>query len=216
MRKRIFVVLGGCVGSYLLHFPLRLLEDIMMGWIGEGIETHWQTFLSVFVVWILPFIIVFGAIWLGYWLRKPKDSKGKASLKVMVNNVKIDSSPQNDKVLFLVNMTLEPLNPIQLGKLDFVYKPSDLVRSVSYPPLGGLPTTLVKGIESYEVKYEVAGFIGDLRIESGFHELRKDPGSKWPQGYIHVMAGGLDFNTNSFPVPTPKRQSSPDIGGSQT
>ena len=30
--------------------------------------------LSFFIVWILPFVIVFGAIWLGYWakgLRKP-------------------------------------------------------------------------------------------------------------------------------------------------
>jgi hypothetical protein len=28
-----------------------------------------------------------------------------------------------------------------------------------------------------------------------------------PQAYIHILAGGLDFTTPPFPIPTPERRS---------
>ncbi len=66
-----------------------------------------------------------------------------------------------------------------------------------------MPTKIVERVESYEVKYEVPGNYGTLLIDQGVREQQKAPDSKWPQAYIHVMAGGLDFNTEPFPVPTP-------------
>lgn len=68
MRKKLLIAIAGTLGSYLLHFPLRLLEDWVMGqmegWIAER--------LGFFVAWILPVIIVFGAIWLGYRIKTSK------------------------------------------------------------------------------------------------------------------------------------------------
>ncbi|MBA7601243.1 hypothetical protein ES703_08310 [subsurface metagenome] len=52
----------------------------MMGKIGELITENWQLFLSFFIAWVLPFIVVFGAIWLGYYLRSSRNGlKGKAT-----------------------------------------------------------------------------------------------------------------------------------------
>jgi hypothetical protein len=45
----------------------------MEGWIAER--------LGFFVAWVLPFVVVFGAIWLGYWLKSPKIEKGELSDK---------------------------------------------------------------------------------------------------------------------------------------
>jgi len=73
MGKRKLLVIIGVVGSYLLHFPSRLLEDWVMGEIGEMIAENWQSYLGFFITWVLPFIIVFGAIWLGYHLRSSKN-----------------------------------------------------------------------------------------------------------------------------------------------
>lgn len=70
--KKIAIVVGGIVGSYLLHFPLRLLEHWLMGEIEGKIAENWQSCLGFFISWILPLIVVFGAIWLGYWAKKPK------------------------------------------------------------------------------------------------------------------------------------------------
>lgn len=73
MGKHKLLVIIGVVGSYLLHFPFRLLEDWVMGEIGEMIAENWQSYLGFFITWVLPFIIVFGAIWLGYHLRSSKN-----------------------------------------------------------------------------------------------------------------------------------------------
>ncbi len=55
-----------------MHFPFRLLEDMVMGWMGETILIYWQPVVGIFITWVFPFIIVFGAIWFGYSLRKPR------------------------------------------------------------------------------------------------------------------------------------------------
>lgn len=53
----------------------------MMGEIGGRIAENWQPFLSILIAWVLPFIVVFGAIWLGYYLKSSKDSlKGKPAI----------------------------------------------------------------------------------------------------------------------------------------
>lgn len=46
----------------------------MMGEIGELIAENWQPFLSFLIAWVLPFIVVFGAIYLGYRLRNPENN----------------------------------------------------------------------------------------------------------------------------------------------
>ena len=73
MSKKIWIIVGGAVFSYILHFPFRLFEDWIMGqmegWIAER--------LGFFVAWILPFIVVFGAIYLGYRIRNPKSTPAK-------------------------------------------------------------------------------------------------------------------------------------------
>lgn len=171
-------------------------------------------------------ITIFGIVLLVKVLQRTskiiQNEKVKPSLRVVVNRVKLDNSAKTGWVVFSVSMTLEPSGPIQLGKLDFDYSPELSIYPLCpamkgpYPPLGGLPTILVERIESYEVKYEVPGKYGTLLIEQGVLEAQKAPDSKWPQAYIHVMAGGLDFTTEPFLVPTPKRQLTPDKEGSQT
>ncbi len=68
----LLAIVGGAIGSYLLHFPLRLLEHWMMGMIEGKIAEDWQSILSFFIAWVLPFLVVFSAIYLGFWLRKTK------------------------------------------------------------------------------------------------------------------------------------------------
>ena len=53
-----------------------------MGWIGGQIAENWQAIFSFPFTWILPFVVVFGAILLGYRrrdLRLPI-KKGKGAL----------------------------------------------------------------------------------------------------------------------------------------
>ncbi len=51
-----------------------------MGEIGGTIAGNWQTYLGFFIAWVLPFIVVFGAIWLGYYLKSSKNgAKRKAT-----------------------------------------------------------------------------------------------------------------------------------------
>lgn len=181
------------------------------GWVNQRIAI---TLLVIAFIW--------SAISVIYWIKKRKRAgKVKPSLRVVVNRVKIDDSPKTGWVVFSVSMSLESSAPIQLSKLDFDYSPELSIYPLCpamkgpYPPLGGLPTTLVERIESYEVKYEVPGKYGTLLIEQGVLEAQKVPDSKWPQAYIHVMAGGLDFTTKPFLVPTPKRQLTPHKEGPQ-
>ncbi len=43
-----------------------------MGEIGDVITENSQNILGFFITWVIPFIVVFGAIYLGYWLKRPK------------------------------------------------------------------------------------------------------------------------------------------------
>jgi len=80
-RRKLWIVIGGAIGSYILHFPLRLLDGWVMERIEDIITQNWQTYLSVFITWVLPFIIVYLAIWLGYNLKNPKGGLwGKKSI----------------------------------------------------------------------------------------------------------------------------------------
>ncbi len=50
-----------------------------MGEIGGKIAENFQSILGFFITWVLPFIVVIGAMWLGYRFKNPKiRSKGKA------------------------------------------------------------------------------------------------------------------------------------------
>lgn len=71
-KRKILVVIGGVIGSYALHFPLRLFEDWVMGEMEGAIAENWQNIMSFSIVWVLPFVVVFGAIALGYWLKKSR------------------------------------------------------------------------------------------------------------------------------------------------
>ena len=134
----------------------------------------------------------------------PLFRKGESSaLKVTIPCIKIGRMVSNNNFILLVTVKFEPSAPIQLGKLDLVYKPSALSKYITSSPLGRLPTKLVERVETYEVEYEISGFRGDFLLETGFREKKNIPESKWPQAYLHVLAGNLDFNTDKVPMPTP-------------
>jgi len=88
--KWITAIVGGSIGSYLLHLPLRLLEDWLMGEIEGKIAENFQNILGFFIAWVLPIVVVFGAMYLGYRLKNPKsNSKNKKTQSVQENNKKI-------------------------------------------------------------------------------------------------------------------------------
>lgn len=118
-------------------------------------------------------------------------------LKVTTLSIKIGKKISNDSFLFLVTVKFQPSIPIQLGKLDLMYKNKPL------EPMEGLPAKLIERVETHEVKYEVPGFRGDFLIETGLRKEKNVPENEWPQAYLHVLAGGLDFNTDKVPVPLP-------------
>ncbi len=73
----------------------------MMGKIAELIAENWQPFLSFLITWVLPFIVVFGAIYLGYRLRKPavkhKESRLEdRSLESKTSNLEVISSYEDN------------------------------------------------------------------------------------------------------------------------
>ena len=73
MRMRRFLVIAiWAIVSYALHFPLRLFEDYVMGEMEQEIAKNWQSVLGFSITWIAPFVLVAVAMYLGYWLRKPK------------------------------------------------------------------------------------------------------------------------------------------------
>ncbi|MHA2067955.1 MAG: hypothetical protein ACXABY_26640 [Candidatus Thorarchaeota archaeon] len=75
MRKRkILLGIGGAFLFYALRFPFRLFEDWVMGLMQGEIVENWQNVLSFSTTWVLPFIVIIGAMYLGYWYRKPKSS----------------------------------------------------------------------------------------------------------------------------------------------
>ena len=126
-----------------------------------------------------------------------------AKLEVTTPSIKIGERISNDSFLLLVTVQFQPSAPIQLGKLDLVYdgKP--------YEPME-LPTKLVERVETYEVKYKISGFRGNFLIEAGLREKNNVPENKWPQAYLHVIAGDLDFNTAKVAVPTPSARLASD------
>ncbi len=80
-RQNLIIFICGTLGSYLLHFPLRLFEDWVMGEIEGYLVRNLQYSLGFFITWILPFIIVFSAIWLGYRFRNPKGKKQSTNIQ---------------------------------------------------------------------------------------------------------------------------------------
>lgn len=69
----------------------------MMEEIGGLIAENWQPFLSFLITWALPFIVVFGAIYLGYRLRNHKNNlKGQT-----VNETKVLDWVTCDKCGFI-------------------------------------------------------------------------------------------------------------------
>ncbi len=87
MEKRtIFKLIATGVGGYLLHFPLRLLEDWIMGLIETEVANNWQIFIRFVIEWIMPFVVAFGLIYIGYRVRIPailiaKQKKGALGKK---------------------------------------------------------------------------------------------------------------------------------------
>ena len=67
-----------------------------------------------------------------------------------------------------------------------------------------MPTNRVKGNESYEVEYRIPGDAAERQIQFGLLEERQAPNNERPQACFHVLGGGLDFNTEAFPIPTPQ------------
>ena len=165
------------------------------------------------VLWVISGILVLFAGVIAFrayalpFLRREKANKSE--LKVTITNIKIGEGISNDSFLFLVTVKLQPSAPIQLGKLDLVYDRQP------YAPME-FPTKLVERVETYEVKYKVSGFRGDFLLETGLREEKNVPENEWPQAYLHVIAGELNFNTDKVPIPTPNARSTPDKEEPQT
>lgn len=68
-------LLGAGFVGYMLHFPGRLIENAVMGWIQEWLEGKNQyllplteQILTIFIEWVAPMAGAFGMIWLAFFV----------------------------------------------------------------------------------------------------------------------------------------------------
>lgn len=92
MRKWIFGTIFTAIGGYLLKFPARFFEDWVMGEIEGKIAENSQSILSFVIAWVLPFAVVFGAIWLGFWLKRLTEKPS-----IPATNIKAEQKPNQSK-----------------------------------------------------------------------------------------------------------------------
>lgn len=194
------------IGSILLALPFLGVEMSPLG----------GTWTASIIIWCIFVILL--AIYNREWIKrkfKLRSDKANYPLKVTMLYSKIGGTFSSSIFTLLVTVKFEPLEPIQLGKLDLVYKFSPESRYITYSPSGGLPTKLIERVETHEVGYEISGFSGDFLLKIGFLEQSNRPESEWPQAYLHVLAGNLDFITTEVPTPTPERLLTSGKEGSQ-
>lgn len=160
----------------------------------------WTVSAIIWGVFVILFVAYNRKSIKGFILRKPRSTKVKPPLRVTITKVDFGHRLFDNGegiIQFLINLTLKASPEIQLGKLDLVYdgKP--------YPPVGGLPTSSVKGIQSYEVEYRVYGDSGYFHVLRGLIEENSGSESQLPDVQLRIMAGGFDFTE---PVPLVSRK----------
>lgn len=168
------------IGSWVIAGGLQVsgIEKPLLGYFLMGLGI---------VLLIIPF-----------WSPIRKMVKGKPSLEVTIQDVRTGTllyDNGQDIVQFFIHLTLEASGEIQLGALDLVVE-GKTYRKVCKPEK--LPTTLVKGIESYEVEYRVPD-ANKLLIQHGAVKAGWFPESTMSdKAYLHIIAGNVDFTTKPF------------------
>ncbi|MFH0941790.1 MAG: hypothetical protein V1823_02035 [Chloroflexota bacterium] len=192
MRRKVF----GGIGTIVLSFAIYILQKV-----AEVKEMITKANADLFLMLSIGlFIIGISFVIWAYWAainnvvfqRKTKTPP----LKIIIHNANVGNrlyDDGNEIIQFLIRLTLVSSSETQLDKLYLVYE------GQSYAPLN-MPTTLVKGTESYEVEYRVPGDAGGYLILQG---VLTQSGKELQQAYFSVVGGGLDCITEPFPIPAP-------------
>jgi len=179
MRNKIKIFVGGSITSYLLHFPARFLDDWVMGELQEMINTNLSTAVSVFITWVLPFLLIFGAIWLGYRIRNPKlktipdmsmVNHPPDSSKSYVDKLIVDSK-SND--LLGIPVALQALSELDYGtyqKLKLIKRSDTIVKSIQSQlrqDWKTRPTETFENLDEKMVRATIENTIKNLKLETG-------------------------------------------------